>query len=327
VRPLLDPEVDGLEGRIVASHGRHVVVEDARGDRHTCSLFGRRLVPVCGDRVLWSLESAEGARGRVASILPRDTTLARTSARGDPEVVAANLTQLVAVLAPVPAPDLAICDRYLAAAEWAGLQAAVVLNKSDLRARAGPELDAELAHYAALGYPVTETARSAPASITLLARQLQSHTSVLVGQSGVGKSSLTNLLVPGVEAAVNEVSRATEEGRHTTTASTLYHLPDGGEIIDSPGVRDFSPPTPEPRAVAGGFREIAAAGADCRFADCLHTGEPGCAVVAAVGRRIPARRLASYRHLLELARAFDEQRRSTSRKQESPRAGGPRRRG
>lgn len=311
----------------MASHGRHVVVEDPAGDRHACGLFGRRLAPVCGDRVVWSLQAAEGASGVVTAILPRETALARTSARGDPEVIAANLTRLVAMLAPVPAPDFAICDRYLAAAEWAGLQAAVVLNKSDLRDRAGPGLDAELAHYAALGYPVIETSRNGSAGIELLARQLQPHTSVLVGQSGVGKSSLTNLLVPGVEAAVNEVSRATEEGRHTTTASTLYHLPGGGEIIDSPGVRDFSPPTPDPRFVADGFREIAAAGAACRFADCLHVGEPGCAVAAAAGDSIPARRFASYRHLLELARMFDERRRATSRKQEPPRGGGPRRRG
>ena len=316
-----------LDGRVVASHGRHVVVEDAEGIRHGCRLFGRRLSPVCGDRVAWSLEAAEGATGMVVEVQPRDTTLSRCNLRGEPEDIAANLTHLVAVLAPVPAPDFSICDRYLAAAEWAGLSAGVVLNKADLRARAGAGLDAELAHYAALGYAVVETSKVGAEGIARLAALLAAHTSVLVGQSGVGKSSLTNLLIPGVEAAVNEVSRATEEGKHTTTASTLYHLPHGGELIDSPGVRDFSPPPPEPRHVAGGFREIAAAGHDCRFADCLHTGEPGCAVAAeAAAGRIPQRRLGSYLRLLDLARQFDEQRRSTTRKVSPGRPGGSRHR-
>jgi ribosome biogenesis GTPase len=322
----LDDRADRrLDGRVVANHGRHVVVEDAAGQRHACRLFGRRLAPVCGDRVTWSLEAAEGASGLVTEILPRDTVLARTSQRGDAEEIAANLDQLLAVIAPVPAPDFAICDRYLAAAEWAGLAAGVVLNKMDLRDRAGPELDAELGHYASLGYPVVETARTGAIGIDRLARVLAAHTSVLVGQSGVGKSSLTNLLVPGVEAAVNEISRATEEGRHTTTASMLYHLPGGGELIDSPGVRDFSPPTPPPRDVASGFREIVAAGASCRFSNCLHDGEPGCTVAAeAAAGRIPARRLASYRRLLEMARQFDDRRRNGGRKDEPRRPGSQR---
>jgi ribosome biogenesis GTPase len=129
--------------------------------------------------------------------------------------------------------------------------------------------------------------------------------SVLVGQSGVGKSSLTNALVPGVEAAVDEVSRASESGRHTTTTASLYALPSGGELIDSPGVRDFSPPLPAPREVAGGFREIAALAADCRFRDCSHRREPGCRVSsAAANGAVSLRRLESYRHLLELAEEF-----------------------
>ena len=146
---------------------------------------------------------------------------------------------------------------------------------------------------------------------------------LLYGQSGVGKSSLTNLLVPGVEAEVNEISRATEEGRHTTTASLLYHLPDGGDLIDSPGVRDFSPPLPEARQVASGFRELAAAAPGCRFADCLHAGEPGCAIepLAAAGR-VSRRRLASYRHLLRLAGEAHERLRTSGRQRSKPGRGG-----
>jgi ribosome biogenesis GTPase len=250
--------------------------------------------------VRWKQVPTEGGDGVIVEVLPRASCLARIDARGGPEPVAANLTQLVAVLAPVPAPDLGLCDRYLAAAEWNGLAACIVANKADLPG--GGDLVAALAGYARLGYPVVPASKRTPGGVDELRRQLAAATSVLVGQSGVGKSSLTNALVPGVEAAVADVSRASETGRHTTSTASLYTLPSGGELIDSPGVRDFAPPLPSPRDVAAGFREIAEAAPGCRFRDCLHRSEPGCAVEgrAAAGTVSP-RRLESYRGLLALA--------------------------
>jgi ribosome biogenesis GTPase len=290
-------------GRVVASHGRDAVVADAAYGRVHCRLQGRRLSVVCGDHVRWKRTPTEGGDGVIVEVLPRGNCLARIDARGMPEPVAANLTQLVAVLAPVPAPDLGLCDRYLAAAEWNGLEACVVANKSDLPG--GGELVAGLAEFASLGYPVVPASKRTPGGIDALRRRLADATSVLVGQSGVGKSSLTNALVPGVEAAVADVSRASETGRHTTSTSSLFALPSGGELIDSPGVRDFAPPLPAPRDVAGGFREIAAAAAGCRFRDCLHRAEPGCAISAqAAAGTIAPRRLESYRGLLALAEAM-----------------------
>ena len=292
---------DARNGRVVASHGRDAVVEHAAGSRLRCRLQSRRVAVVCGDLVHWKPAAGEGAEGLVTAVLPRRTVLARLSQRGETEPVAANLSQLAVVVAPVPAPDFGLCDRYLAAAEWAGLRACIVASKSDLAAARGP-LEEALAEYVAIGFPVVRANKRSADGVRELALQLDGEISVLVGQSGVGKSSLTNRLVPGVEAAVDEVTRASESGRHTTTTSSLYRLPTGGELIDSPGVRDFSPPLPAARDIAGGFREIAAAGADCRFADCLHGREPGCAVIAAAARgTIAARRLASYRKLLELA--------------------------
>jgi ribosome biogenesis GTPase len=290
-----------LEGRVVASHGRDAIVLEEHGGRVHCRLHGRRLAVVCGDRVRWRPAPTEGGAGIVTQVLPRSCLLARISARGDPEPVAANVTQLVAVLAPRPAPDFGLCDRYLAAAEWNGLAALIVANKSDLGDESG-DLGPALEDYARLGYPVVRASRRVAGGVVALAERLAGHTSVLVGQSGVGKSSLTNALVPGVEATVDEVSRATESGRHTTTTAALYALPGGGELIDSPGVRDFSPPLPAPREIGGGYREIAALAADCRFRDCLHRSEPGCRVAqaSAEGRMSP-RRLASYRRLLGLA--------------------------
>ncbi|MBS1199374.1 MAG: ribosome biosis GTPase [Proteobacteria bacterium] len=305
-------------GRIVAAHGRRVVVGD--GDTtHSCRLFGRRLNVVCGDLVRWVPADAEGAGGIVVGVEPRRSELARISQAGAAEAIVANLDQLVAVLAPLPSPDFSLCDRYLAAAEWAGLSAALALNKADLPEAGAAAIRAELDTYREIGYPVVLTSKKLADGAAGLRGLLRDRVSVLVGQSGVGKSSLINLLVPGVEAEVRAISRATEEGRHTTTASALYRLPGGGDLIDSPGVRDFSPPLPAPRDVASGFRELAAAAPDCRFPDCRHTGEPGCAVepLAASGR-ISRRRLASYRHLLKLATDVGERLRTSGRLRPKP---------
>jgi ribosome biogenesis GTPase len=288
-------------GRVIASHGRDASVLDESGRTVHCRLRGRRLAVVCGDRVRWSEAATEGGGGVLVEVLPRRSLLARISARGDAEPVAANLTQLLAVVAPVPAPDFGLCDRYLAAASWNGLEACIVANKSDLPGADGASA-AEFEDYIRIGYDVVRASKRREDGVDALRARLAGHTSVLVGQSGVGKSSLTNRLIPGVEAAVAEVSRASEAGRHTTTTASLYALPSGGEIIDSPGVRDFSPPLPAAREVAGGYREIAAVGTECRFRDCLHRREPGCAVAAAAAAgRISARRLESYRRLLALA--------------------------
>jgi ribosome biogenesis GTPase len=303
----------GKPGRVVAAHGRRVVVDDGTAT-HPCRLFGRGLAVVCGDHVRWTPAAAEGATGLVVAVEPRRSALARISLADEPEVIVANLDQLVAVLAPLPAPDFAMCDRYLAAAAWAGLDAAVCLNKCDLPGAGEASLRAELDTYRELGYPVALTSKKLDDGAAGLRALLRDRVSVLVGQSGVGKSSLINLLVPGVEAEVQEISRATEEGRHTTTASALYRLPEGGDLIDSPGVRDFAPPLPAPRDVASGFHEIAAAGAGCRFPDCRHAGEPDCAVESLAGTgSISRRRLASYRQLYRLAMAVDKRARTRGR--------------
>jgi len=296
-----NPVPPSLAGRVVASHGRDATVVGEHGERIHCRLQGRRLGVVCGDRVRWRAGNTEGGTGTIVEVLPRVRLLARISSRGDPEPVAANLTQLVAVVAPAPAPDFGLCDRYLAAAEWTGLDASVVANKCDLDG-AAEALDGALADYVRIGYPVLRTSKRLAGGVDALRERLAGGVSVLVGQSGVGKSSLTNALVPGVAAVVDEITRATESGRHTTTTAALYTLPSGGELIDSPGVRDFSPPLPAPREVASGYREIAALAGECRFRDCMHRREPGCRVAAAAAEgAVSSRRLESYRRLLALA--------------------------
>jgi ribosome biogenesis GTPase len=292
-----------LDGRIVASHGRQVQVEDAEGVRHACRLHGRRLEAVCGDEVQWAYAVAGDAQGTVYEILPRRTLLERLDGSGRTEPVVANLTQLVAVVAPQPAPDWFVVDRYLAGAEWAGLAAVVTVNKSEL-----PGADAlaeELANYAALGYAAVRCSTRAAPGADALAARLADESSVLVGLSGTGKSSLLNALVPEARAVTQEISAATEEGRHTTTTSALHRLASGGTLIDSPGVRDYAPALPTAREIGTGFREIHAAAAGCRFQDCVHDAEPGCAVRAAVqAGTIRPRRFESYRRLVALAKDF-----------------------
>jgi ribosome biogenesis GTPase len=291
-----------IDGRVVASHGRQVEVADEGGGRHPCRLHGRKLTVVCGDRVRWSPDAGDGP-GLVYEVLARRTELARLAGSGHAEPVVANLTQLAVVVSPRPAPDWFVVDRYLAGAEWSGIGALVVFNKAE--AGVPDDARAALDAYRALGYPTVPASTRGEPGVGALARALDGATSVLVGQSGTGKSSLLNALAPEARAVTQEISAATEEGRHTTTTSALHRLATGGDLIDSPGVRDYAPPLPEVRHIGSGFREIHAAAARCRFQDCLHLTEPGCAVRASVGHTILAQRLESYGRLVSLAREFE----------------------
>jgi ribosome biogenesis GTPase len=294
------PEGSGerlVEGHVVAAYGQRLLVEDGETRRHPAFVARRGLRLVCGDRVRW-LATAECDDSAVVERLPRSTELTRTDSRGRGEVLAANITQLVVVCAPRPEPDPFIIDRYLAAAEVMGAAAAIVCNKADLDDPAPAGL---LEEFESLGYPVLRASAVAGTGVAALEALLEGHSSILVGQSGVGKSSLLNALLPGIEAATAGISSATGEGRHRTTATTLHRLACGGELLDSPGVRDFAPALDDPRLAAAGFREIVAASHDCRFANCRHMREPGCAVKAGVeDGRIAPRRYESYRRLLRL---------------------------
>ena len=302
-RPAAPPAARRELGRIVASYGRTVLVEDAAGERLPCRLHGRKLSAVCGDTVSWAREPAHEAEGIVYEVTARRSLLMRLAGSGRSEPVVANLTQLVAVVAVLPAPDWAIVDRYMAGAAWCGIRAVVACNKAELGVP--PAMGVELDVYAAIGYPLVRCSTRVPDGLASLSAALTGASSVLVGQSGTGKSSLLNALVPEARAVTQEISAATEQGRHTTTSSVLHRLAGGGDLIDSPGVRDYAPPLPAPRSVASGFVEIAALATGCRFADCVHLEEPGCAVRLGVAAgRIWPRRFDSYRGLLALAREF-----------------------
>ena len=291
---------------VVTTFGRRVELRLPSGERVMARIKGRRLKVVCGDRVL--AEPIEGeTEYLVTGLLPRSNALSRPDSRGRAEILAANVTLIAAVTAPVPKPDWFVVDRYLAAAELAAAKPVVVWNKCDLESP--PDAAAELANFQAIGYPVCRTSATNGEGIMELADLFDGETAILAGLSGVGKSSLINRLLGDDNQRTAAISDKSGEGRHTTVNSAMMALPGGGCVIDSPGVRDFAPAIESPGQTVGGFREIETKAQECRYANCRHMQEPRCAVKAAVETGdISARRYESYRRLLRLTEDFSNRR-------------------
>jgi ribosome biogenesis GTPase len=282
--------------RVIAAHGHMLHVRLEHGGEAVARAMGRKLQVVCGDYVRCEFDARHGEL-RIVALEPRAGALYRSNAHGSGELIAANLSLLLVVVAPLPAPDFYIVDRYLAAAQCAGIGARVVLNKCELGIDAITA--AELRDYAALGLEPLRISAQEASGLHELRALLHEQTAAMVGQSGVGKSSLLRALVPDSEAVIGTLMRD-QAGRHTTSASWLYALPEGGALIDSPGVRDFAPAIDRLDDADLGFTDIAALSMDCRFGDCRHLREPGCAVRAGVGGALSARRYESYRRLRRL---------------------------
>jgi ribosome biogenesis GTPase len=295
-------------GLVIVNWSRHALVEADDGRRVDCLVRGRKLAPVCGDRVDYEV-GAEGAV--IERIHPRRSTLERHDPRRGAQPLAANLDRMLVVCAAVPACEPFLIDKYFVAAHALGIDAGLVLNKADLlddgvadEEDAHP-LRALVAEYAALGYPTVEVSTETGAGAEAFRAALAGRVSVLVGASGVGKSSLVALAVPDHDVRVGEISAATGEGRHTTTHTMLFHVPSGGALIDSPGVRDFMLWPMPVGELRRHFVEFAPFAARCKFADCTHLREPGCAVRAAVDEdAILLRRWDAY---AGLARIMQEQ--------------------
>ncbi|HET7921212.1 MAG TPA: ribosome small subunit-dependent GTPase A [Gammaproteobacteria bacterium] len=283
-----------FEGQVIVNFGRHMTIETATGQQIECRIKGRRLRPVCGDFV--SGERLPDGTGRIKLIQERHALLLRHDARLGNVALAANVDRMLVVVAPKPAAEPALIDRYLVAAENLGIEALLLLNKLDLPGSVG--VRDVLEEFAAIGYPVLQVSTVDGTGIAALGEVLRHHTGVVVGQSGTGKSSLLKALVPTAEIRIGEISSASEEGRHTTTVSALYRLPNGGKLIDSPGVRGFQLWPMPVRQLAQGFIEFRASTGTCRFSDCRHLHEPGCGVRASLERgEISPRRYESYRSL------------------------------
>ena len=280
-------------GIVVAAYGRHYRVEVEPGIEIDCVTRGRKSDIACGDHV-HAMRTGEGT-GVIEKVEPRRTLFYRSDLRRQ-KLLAANVTQVVVVVAAQPAWSDDLVSRCLVGAEHAGIAALIVLNKVDL-----PEAEAAsktLELYRSLGYRVVSL--SAKRDLAPLRSELDAQVTVLVGQSGMGKSTIINGLVPEASARVAEISRALGTGRHTTTHAELYHLDDASHIIDSPGLQEFGLNHLTAADAVNAFVEFRAFLGSCRFRDCLHVSEPGCAITGAAAQgAVSERRLASYRRLAD----------------------------
>jgi len=292
------------EGLVLANYGQAVLVEDAGGGLHRCTARKSAGRVVCGDRVEW--QAARGG-GVVTAVQPRRSLLERCNERGDSRPICANVDQFIivgAVRGDAGSRERSISssrdviDCYLATAEMLGVDAILAVNKIDLLHDSRP-LNSAVSPYQAAGYPVILTSAVSAAGIPDLRTRLAGRRSVLVGESGVGKSSLIKILLPDREVRIGELLAAGGKGRHTTTTTMLFHLPETGDIIDSPGVREFGLWHVAPEVLDTGFREFRRFLGACRYRDCRHLEEPGCAIAAAAsGGAINPERLDTYRRIL-----------------------------
>lgn len=280
-----------LQGTVTAAYGKRYGVELEDGRQISCVTRGKKNDLACGDLVEFRL--TDHHEGVVEGFLPRKSLLYRSNAYRT-KLLAANVSQVVIVLATQPSFYEGLLNRCLIAAEAAGIRALIVLNKCDLTKTQALEA---LQLYQGLGYQVQPL--SAKNDITPLRPWLQGHTSVLVGQSGMGKSTIVNALLPGQQVRTQEVSTVLDSGKHTTTAAHLYHLDESSYLIDSPGLQEFGLHHLNADQLEQAFVEFRPFLGKCRFQNCRHLKEPDCAVTAAVAvGQIAPQRLACYRELL-----------------------------
>lgn len=288
---------NGLAGLVIVNYGKNMLVEDDSGTLHRCVARRGLEQIVCGDRVTWSPTGK--LYGVIESLQPRKTVMQKADGRNRQRPLAANIDQVVIEAATEPSMDTFLIDKYTVAAELAGTTPLIIINKADLLTEdVRSHIETLMQVYRDIGYTYLFTSALENTGIDAFRQQMTGKTSILVGQSGVGKSSLIRRLLPEQDITVGKLSDASGLGRHTTTSTTLYHLQEGGDLIDSPGVRDFHLGQVEPAMLADGFREFHPHLGHCRFNDCLHLGEPGCAVMEALAAgRISERRMESYRRL------------------------------
>lgn len=295
----LGPEQKGL---VIAHFGVQIEVEACEGDlmgqRIRCHLRANLPALVTGDYVVW--RPGHQGDGVVVAQLPRHSELCRPDPRGQLKPVAANVDQILIVIAPLPEPHANLIDRYLVAAEHAGIRPVLVFNKADLVTEANrAALEDLLSVYRGLGYTVLSVSAQSGTGLDQLQQGLKDCISVFVGQSGVGKSSLVNQLLPEVQTPVGALSELSGKGTHTTTTARLFHFPEGGDLIDSPGIREFALSHIDRQMVTDGFVEFRPWLGRCRFRDCQHQHEPGCALLGALAEgQIHPKRMESYRAII-----------------------------
>ena len=294
--------LEKCNGRIISHYGQHVDVEslitEDEGRIIRCTQRSNLPRLVTGDLVVWSDDGAD--RGVVLALGQRRNFFGRPSPEGQFKAMAANIDRVLVVFASSPTPHVSLIDRYLVAIEQQHLTAVLVLNKLDLLNQEElTELDYILSPYGEIGYPVYKVSAEDGRGMEELEQVLANQTTILVGQSGVGKSSLLNKLSSGKLADVAPLSESWDRGTHTTTTSSLYHMP-GFDLIDSPGIREFGLGHIDEQQVFEGFIEFRPFAGSCKFRDCSHRQEPGCAIQAALeAGQIGVERVDSYFRIID----------------------------
>lgn len=307
------PEQQSVTARIIRNTGSHYIAETDDGRELPCKVKGKFRIkgirttnPVAVGDIVDLAPTADTDTWLITTIHPRTNYIIRRASNLSKEshIIAANIDLAALVVTLVnPVTSTTFIDRFLCTAEAYGVPAAIIINKADLLDDSPDDrelLDALCYLYRSIGYRVAVVSAKTGDGLESLREMLHGHTTLLSGNSGVGKSTLINDLIPGADARTGAISDVHHTGMHTTTFSELYHLPGGGSLIDTPGIRGFGTIDFDRYQVAHYFPEIFAEGRECRFDNCTHTHEPGCAVCAAVeDSRIAASRYASYLSVLE----------------------------
>ena len=262
------------KGLVITRYGHRQLVESSTGELFQCT--GRQNIglSVAGDEVIF--QPAGGIEGIVTAILPRENELSQKN-----KLIATNIDQLWLVVATEPHYQFELIDRYLILAENSNLPINIIVNKIELVDDLD-QLSKDFSLYQNINYQVHFISIKKQLNLESLKDQLADKTNIFLGQSGVGKSSLINTLIPDLELRVNEISTKSKRGKHTTTNTTIYHIPSGGDLIDSPGIREFQLDDFDAKQIVNGFREFKALIGKCRFRNCQHINEPDCAVKVAL---------------------------------------------
>ena len=279
------------KGRVITRYGQRQLVESSTGKLFQCT--GRQNIglSVAGDEVIF--QPAGGVEGIVTAILPRENELSQKN-----KLIATNIDQLWLVVATEPHYQFELIDRYLILAENSNLPINIIVNKIELLNELD-QLFRDFSLYQNINYQVHFISIKKKLNLGSLKNQLTDKTNIFLGQSGVGKSSLINTLIPDLELRVNEISAKSKRGKHTTTNTTIYHIPSGGDLIDSPGIREFQLDDFDAKQIVNGFREFKELIGKCRFRNCQHINEPDCAVkIALDAGNIHPSRYENYLNLL-----------------------------